>query len=629
MRVVLALQGILPLLGMLGLFLPGTLAQQPQQPAAPSSQRQVVISSQGQPSQPSSPAEAEAKVEVTDAERQAMTFTGYAFDIKLSGRDHTIAVRAQVTVRNDGAVPLPQLPLQISSSLQWQSIRAFAGQNGQPAPFVRHTLRSDADHTGKLNEAVLTLATPLAPKEERRFDVLYSGDLAPDAERLTAIGTPPDLAEHSDWDGIRPDFTGVRGFGNVVWYPVASVPVALGDGDKLFAAIGKAKLNGAETRISFTLTEEVYGVVPNVAILDGTAVPLTTVVASADGTLPSIVRCTLPETRLGFATPSFFLAQRSADSGDYLHLFAREQDLPATQAYMTAGSMVLPQLRQWLGARPKGVLTVLDLPSLDDAPFEEGQALFTGLQNVDPKRLTQAMSHELTHAFFVSPRPWLNEGVAHFMSLLWIEGTDGHQAAITQLDNLRSSLALAEPADPDTRPDTHPGQSLLAASDAVYYRTKATYVLLMLRDLVGDDALAAALRAYDPAADSTNDYFERLLEKSSGKKLDWFFADWVYRDRGLPDLKIDNVTPSKASSADSYIVAVTVANDGYAAAEVPVTVTSATTTVTERLLVPARGHATHRLLIQGEPEEVQVNDGVVPEVEASVHRHEITYTPPA
>ncbi len=625
MRAVLALAGIVPLLGMLALFPPGTRAQQAQPAPAPSSQRQVVVSSEGRQPQPAPPADAEANVEVTDAERQALTFTGYAFDIKLNARDHTIAVRAQVTVRNDGAAPLSQLPLQISSSLQWQSIRA----GDQPVPFVRHTLRSDADHSGKLNEAVLTLAAPLAPKQERRFDVLYAGDLAPDAARLIAIGTPPDLAEHSDWDGIRADFTGVRGFGNVVWYPVASVPVALGDGDKLFAAIGKARLGGLNTRVSFTVTEEVYGASPNVAILDGTAVPVTTVVSSTDSTLPSIVRCTLPATgpatRLGFATPSFFLARRSADSGDYLHLFAREPDLPATQSYMTAASMVVPQMRQWLGARPKRDLTVLDLPSVDDAPFEDGEALFTGLQNVDPKRLTQAMSHAVTHAFFVSPRPWLNEGVAHFMSLLWIEGTEGHNAAITQLDNLRSSLALAEPADPVT----HPGQSLVDASDAVYYRTKATYVLLMLRDLVGDDALAAALRNYDPAADSSDDYFERLVEKASGKKLDWFFADWVYRDRGLPDLTIENVTPSKASGADSFIVAVTVSNSGYAAAEVPVTVTSAATTVTERLLVPARGRATRRLLIQGEPEEVQVNDGAVPEVEASVHRHEITYTPPA
>jgi hypothetical protein len=41
--------------------------------------------------------------------------------------------------------------------------------------------------------------------------------------------------------------------------------------------------------------------------------------------------------------------------------------------------------------------------------------------------------------------------------------------------------------------------------------------------------------------------------------------------------------------------------------------------VTQRLLVPARGKADRRILIPGDPTEVQVNDGTVPETEASVH----------
>ncbi len=43
--------------------------------------------------------------------------------------------------------------------------------------------------------------------------------------------------------------------------------------------------------------------------------------------------------------------------------------------------------------------------------------------------------------------------------------------------------------------------------------------------------------------DRSSDYFEHLLEQTSGQKLDWFFNDWVNRDRGLPDLSIEAVTP--------------------------------------------------------------------------------------
>jgi hypothetical protein len=46
---------------------------------------------------------------------------------------------------------------------------------------------------------------------------------------------------------------------------------------------------------------------------------------------------------------------------------------------------------------------------------------------------------------------------------------------------------------------------------------------------------------------------------------------------------------------------------------------SGATSVTQRILVPARGKAVQRILIQGKPTEVRVNDGTVPETQASVH----------
>jgi hypothetical protein len=69
---------------------------------------------------------------------------------------------------------------------------------------------------------------------------------------------------------------------------------------------------------------------------------------------------------------------------------------------------------------------------------------------------------------------------------------------------------------------------------------------------------------------------------------------------------------------------VDVANTGTAEAEVPVSVTSGTTTVTERLRVPGKSQISHRFVMQGPPAEVAVNDGTVPEVEASVHKQTLS-----
>jgi archaellum component FlaF (FlaF/FlaG flagellin family) len=142
----------------------------------------------------------------------------------------------------------------------------------------------------------------------------------------------------------------------------------------------------------------------------------------------------------------------------------------------------------------------------------------------------------------------------------------------------------------------------------------------MLRDLVGDATLSAALRAYDPAKDTGPDSFEKLIEQAGQRRnLSWFFADWVYADKGLPDLSIDSVFPSTASVAGSYLVAVNLTNNGYAAVEAPVQVLSDSTTVTQRILMAARSKSTQRILIQGIPTEVRLNDGTIPETQATVH----------
>ena len=209
------------------------------------------------------------------------------------------------------------------------------------------------------------------------------------------------------------------------------------------------------------------------------------------------------------------------------------------------------------------------------------------------------------------------------MGTLWIEKQQGREKALSALEAGRPALALAEPPSPGEST----GQPLALATSPVYFRTKATYVFWMLRDVAGDATLSAALRAYDPAQDISRDYrkdanpspFEALLEQAGARRdLEWFFSDWVDVDKGLPDLSIESVFPTP-EEAGNWLVAVNVANSGYASAEVPVTVRSSVASVTQRVRVPGRAKAVQRILIQGKPTEVQVNDGTVPETEASIH----------
>jgi hypothetical protein len=388
----------------------------------------------------------------------------------------------------------------------------------------------------------------------------------------------------------------------------------LGDGAKFFTEAAEERQRQSQATVTMKVTEEFFGEAPNLAVLDGevlTVKPSSLPTAS----VPGIVSCTLPSTRLGFSSPSLFLLTRTLQEGDGVAVFARTEDAANAQAYMTAATLVIPLIHRWLGTEPRGALNIVDLPEEGDAPFEDGSVLFTNVHSAEPYKLSDALVHSLTHLYFRSPYPWLQEGVASFMGSLWTEQNRGRDAAIQQLDNTRGALSLAEPGDAAST-----SQALLTARDPVYYRTKATYVFWMLRDLAGENALGQALRAYQPGSDATGAGFEQVLERASGKDLKWFFEDWVYHDRGLPDLSIAGVYPNKSSVPGSYIVAVDVTNSGTAEAEVPVSVSSGTTTVTERLRVPAKSRISHRFLLQGQPAEVAVNDGTVPEVDASVHR---------
>ncbi len=198
-----------------------------------------------------------------------------------------------------------------------------------------------------------------------------------------------------------------------------------------------------------------------------------------------------------------------------------------------------------------------------------------------------------------------------------------------QLQHSANALALAEPAiqkasDPASA-ESGEGQSLILASDDIYYRSKAAAVLWMLRYVAGDEALKQALQQYRRSSKRDQDpkEFQHVLEQTSRKDLDWFFDDWVYRDRGLPDLKIQNITahqlPAQGSKAGGWLIAVELQNDGAAVAEVPVTVRSGTLTATERLRVPGFSRAATRIVFEGTPTEVLVNDGSVPEVGDSRH----------
>jgi hypothetical protein len=298
-------------------------------------------------------------------------------------------------------------------------------------------------------------------------------------------------------------------------------------------------------------------------------------------------------------------------------VFAQREHETRAEAWQTSALSVTKLLERWLGAERKRELLVVDLPEEADAPFALDNILFHPLHSASAGALTSLLANSLTHAYFISPRVWLAQGVPQFVSSLWTEQNSGREVALEELNAARVPLAFAEPDKIGAE-----GEPLIRASDEVYYRTKAAFVLWMLRSLMGDDALAAALKQYRAADDTSTKYFQQLCETASHQELEWLFTDWVYRDRGLPSLYIAAVN-SRAVPPASYLVEVEVGNHGNAAASVPVTVRAGEASTTERIRVAAGGSAVTRVVMPAKPESVVVNDGTVPETEASKHEQKL------
>ena len=566
-------------------------------------------------------------VTVTDAERNSLTFTDYDLDVHLAPETAALAVHAGFTVRNSGTQPLTRLAFQISSSLHWESFTFGNDQQFTQLSFVQQTINTDADHTGKVTEAVVSLPQPLAPGSSIKLSAFYSGTIQQSANRLERIGAPDDQADRADWDKISPDGTALRGFGDVLWYPTAAAPVFLGDGAKLFQVAGEKKLEQSTATVKMRLSVAYVGDAPDAAYFCGQLEPLKTVSENTNmpvASAPGVATAGFPSRILGFRPLSLFVTNSAPNMTDDDKIAAVTDHYDTLPSYAAAAGKVQPLLQDWLGAKPLSILNIIDHSG---QPFEDDSLLVAPMRAIDPDALAPTLLHSLTHTWFRSSHVWLDEGVPQFMSLLWVEQTQGRDAALKMLQDKVNALALAEPAP--AAGSTSVGQSLILATDEVYYRTKASAVLWMLRSLVGDPALKHALQEYRNASADDEDpmAFERVVEASSKRDLRWFFNDWVYRDRGLPDLSIVDVTPrqldAQGNKAANWLVAVDVRNDGDAAADVPVTVRSGQLTITERLRIPGRSDASTRILFAGTPEEVIVNDGSVPEMTASSHTKQI------
>jgi hypothetical protein len=539
-------------------------------------------------------------------DRNAFTFTAYDLRALVVPAEQGIEVRGRITLRNDSTAAQRFAALQISSTLAWNSIKLA----GKPLAYLSEPYTTDIDHSGEVSEAVVTLPKEIAPRNTIQLDVAYSGTIPADFTRLTRIGTPAEVAAQSDWDQISDAFTGVRGIGYVCWYPVAMDAVSLSEGPAIFELLGAWKERHAAStmRLKLVLPSD-KPVVTNGSLMAQKA---------AEGAEGAVHERDYQFAPMGLFPPTFTIGDYMVLSRPAVNVSYRTGHQAPAQDYVLAEEKLLPFITDWFGARQEKV-TLVDLPE-GYAPFDSGVVFFTPLARQDSKAIEVAVAHQLAHACIHSSRPWIEEGLAHFAQALVRERQEGRKAALQYMQQFRPALAETEQQahalPPNATAPQPEGQPLTRTGDDIYYRVKAMFVWWMLRDMIGDEPLQRALRSYRAADDKEPSYIQRLVEGQAGRRLEWFFDDWVYRDRGLPDFRI-SAASARRLLPENVTVTVTVQNGGDAAAETPVLVPLEKGEAVQRVFVPARGEATTRITSPSVPSQVVVNDGSVPESDMS------------
>jgi len=543
-------------------------------------------------------------------DRQAFTFTDYDLRIKVTPATQSLEAEGKVTLRNDTAQPQRNPVLQISSSLAWNSIAVA----GKPAQYLAETYTSDIDHSGGLSEAIVTLPQPVPPQGTVEIELSYSGAIPRDNTRLTRVGVPEEKAARSDWDQIGESFTGMRGIGHVVWYPIATEAASLSEGNQVFESVmaWKQRQSGSKMRVSFCW--------PGAAQLVANGQNVAAAMQS-DG-----LSCQAVQYQpVGMVVPAFVIGSYRALNQPPMTIQYVTGHESYARVWAAAGEKVAPFIAQWFGPCKRPV-QVVELPDRDMYPYEGGGLFFTPLVRGEEKDIQVVLAHQLAHASFQSPRLWMDEGLAHFAQALVREQQDGRTAALAYMDDRLPPLQEAEkqflPGASGKSSESPQGQSLISASDEVFFRTKAMFVWWMLRDMVGDDGLGQAIRTYRPDQDKEPPYFQRVLATQFHRDLKWFFDDWVYRDRGLPEFRITEVYPRKLIPED-WSVTVAVENSGSAGAEVPVAVRAAQGEERKRLEVRAHEKASVRIPIPVTPQQAVVNDGSVPAFDMNSNTAEI------
>ena len=188
--------------------------------------------------------------------------------------------------------------------------------------------------------------------------------------------------------------------------------------------------------------------------------------------------------------------------------------------------------------------------------YSEGSV--TGDRSV---RWRNVVIHEIAHQWFGNAVTesdwddvWLSEGFATYFTLLYIEHAYGRDEFLSGLESSRQRILEFDKQRPDYRV-VHDNLSDMSQVTTGQIYQKGSWILHMLRGIMGDEAFWAGIRSYYRAhqdGHATTADFRQEMERASGRDLRVFFDQWLTRG-GLVRLDGDWTYSAAAKSIASRL----------------------------------------------------------------------------
>jgi len=159
------------------------------------------------------------------------------------------------------------------------------------------------------------------------------------------------------------------------------------------------------------------------------------------------------------------------------------------------------------------------------------------------QELESLITHEIAHQWFGNSATeadwhhiWLSEGFATYFTTLYLESKYGSNKRIQNMESARSRVLRFYERAPNTSIVDTTITELMRLLNTNSYQ-KGAWVLHMLRHILGDNTFWLGIQSYYSEFQNKNvltEDFQKVIEKVSGKDLNWFFQQWIYQP-GQPE----------------------------------------------------------------------------------------------